>query len=396
VTVETSSHHIPAPARRRPSRPRRFVWFVIVALLMGGLLFGLWTFNEFKKGMIAKFLAGMARQPPVPVETTIARLDTVERYLSAIGSLQAARQVTVAPETAGRVVQIFFESGARAEAGQPLVQLNDESERASLASYKAQARLAEINLDRASELRRNQAGPQSTVDTTRAQYDAALADIKRTEATIALKLIRSPFAGDLGIRKINLGEIVSTGTQVVTLTDLSKINVNFAVPEQNGGKIRVGQEIRVSIDSVPDREFKGAITVIDPQVGTDTRTLKVQGTLDNVERLLLPGMFASVRAMQPSQIDVVVVPSTAVDHSLYGDSVYVVRETTDDKGETKTAAERVTVVTGPQTREATEIRSGVKAGDKVIISGQVRLSNGAAVAPVDKPSLTAPAKTPTF
>jgi len=396
VTVETSSHHIPASARRRPSRLRRVVWFLIVALLMGGLLFGLWTFNEFKKGMIAKYLAGMSQQPPVPVETTLARLDTVERALSAIGSLQAARQVTIAPETAGRVVQIYFESGARVEAGQPLVQLNDESERASLASYKAQARLAEINLDRASELRRNQAGPQSTVDTTRAQYDAALADIKRTEATIALKQIRAPFAGDLGIRKINLGEIVSTGTSVVTLTDLSKINVNFTVPEQNGGKIRVGQEIRVTIDSAPGREFKGVISVIDPQVGTDTRALKVQGTLDNSERLLLPGMFASVRAMLPSQVNVVVVPTTAVDHSLYGDSVYVVREATDDKGGAKTSAERVTVEIGPQTRDATEIRSGVKPGDKVIISGQVRLSNGAAVAPVDRPSLIVPATTPTF
>lgn len=396
MTVETSSHHIPAPQRRRPSRLRRFVWFVIVALLMGGVLSGLWYFNEFKKGMIAKFLAGMSQQPPVPVETIVARLDTVERSLSAVGSLQAARQVTIAPETAGRVVKIFFESGAKVEAGDSLVQLNDESERASLASYKASARLAEINLDRASELRRNQAGPQSTVDTTRAQYDAALADIKRTEAAIALKLIRAPFAGDLGIRRINLGEIVSTGTQVVTLTDLSRIYVDFALPEQNGGKVRVGQEIRVSVDSLPGREFRGTISVIDPQVGSDTRALKVQGTLDNTERLLLPGMFAAVRAMLPSVSDVVVVPTTAVDHSLYGDSVYVVRDNKDERGAAKTIAERATVEIGPQSRDVIEIRSGVKPGDKVIISGQVRLSNGAAVAPVDTPSIKVPAVTPTF
>lgn len=397
MTVETehyNTQHPRQPIRRPPSRASRIVWVLVVLILMGAILGGLWYFNEFRKGMIAKFLAGNV-PPAVPVAVVEAKLSTVERTLSAIGSLQAVRQATVAPEVAGRVTRLHFESGARVKSGDPLMQLNDETEQASLLALKAQSRLAEVSLERAVDLRRNSVGSQATVDQARSSYDEAVANIRKTEVAISQKLVRAPFDGELGIRKINLGEIVSPGTAIVTITDLSVLYVNVTLPEQEQSKVRLGQEIRVTVDAYPGRTFSGKITSIDPQVAADSRTLKVQGTVENADRALLPGMFASAALVLPSAENQIVLPATAVDYSLYGDSVYLVKEETAD-GKAKTTANRISVKSGLRSGSDVVIDQGVKPGDKVIISGQVKLSNGAAVAVTDDTRLQPPAKTPVY
>lgn len=397
MTVETehyNTQHPRQPMRRPPSRLSRVVWVLIVLILMGAVLGGLWYFNEFRKGMIAKFLAGNV-PPPVPVAVVEAKLSTVERTLPAIGSLQAVRQATVAPEVAGRVTRIHFESGARVKSGDPLIQLNDETEQASLLALKANSRLAEVSLERAVDLRRNSVGSQATVDQARSAYDEAVANIRKTEVAIAQKLVRAPFDGELGIRKVNVGEILSPGTPIVTITDLSVLYVNITLPEQEQAKVRLGQDIRVTVDAYPGRTFPGKITSIDPQVAADSRTLKVQGTVENPNRALLPGMFVSTELILPSIDNQVVLPATSVDYSLYGDSVYVVKDVTAD-GKTKTVANRISVKSGTRAGANVVIEKGVQAGDKVIISGQVKLSNGAAVAITDDNRLQPPATTPTY
>lgn len=380
-------------ARRPVTRGRLAVRIVIMAVILALLFGALYGFNSFRQKAIADFFAGN-KPPPTPVSVAEAKAQSVPKYLNAIGTLTASRQVTVAPEVVGRVTQIFFESGARVKAGAPLVQLNDATEQADLLAYRAQAKLAENNLERARNLLRNQAGPQVTVDQTQAQLDEANANIKRTESLIAEKLIRAPFDGDLGIRQINVGQYVNAGGAVVTLTDLSKLYVDFTLPEQALSRIRVGQPVLVAADAAPGQSFNAVITTIEPQVSADTRAIKVQATLDNPERKLLPGMFANVRVVQPPAADRIVVPETAVDYTVYGDSVFVVTQGKDAEGKETHTVNRVPVKTGDRFENSVEILSGLKAGDRVVSSGQLKLTNGAAVVPTEASALVPPQPLP--
>nr|WP_209770775.1 efflux RND transporter periplasmic adaptor subunit [Azospirillum rugosum] len=362
---------------------------VILALLFGAL----YGFNSFRQKAIADFFASN-KPPPTPVSVAEAKSQSVPKYLNAIGTLTASRQVTVAPEVVGRITQIFFESGARVKAGAPLVQLNDATEQADLLAYRAQAKLAENNLERARNLLRNQAGPQVTVDQNQAQLDEANANIKRTESLIAEKLIRAPFDGDLGIRQVNVGQYVNAGGAVVTLTDLSKLYVDFTLPEQALSQIRVNQPVLVAADAAPGLTFNAVITTIEPQVSADTRAIKVQATLDNPDRKLLPGMFANVRVVQPPAAGRIVVPETAVDYTVYGDSVFVVTPGKDPEGKETHVVNRVPVKTGDRFENGVEILSGLKAGDRVVSSGQLKLNNGAAVVPTEASALVPPQPLP--
>ncbi len=379
---------------RRPARRGARVFAVIVALVIVGLLLGgLYAFRNMRDQAIANFFAGN-KPPPTPVAVAEARTETVPRFMSAIGTLTARRQVTVAPEVAGRVVEIAFESGASVPAGAKLIQLNDAIEQGELGALQAQAKLASINLDRARDLRSRQAGPQTNVDQYQAQLDEMNANIRKTQATIAQKLIRAPFAGDLGIRQVNVGDYVGPGMAIVTLTDLSRLFVNFTLPEQALPRLSIGQAVRVMTDAFPGRNFDAVITTIEPQVTTDTRTIKVQATVENAERLIRPGMFAHVEVVEPPQPDTLVVPETAVDYTVYGDSVFVVHAKTDAQGKETLSVSRVPVKTGPRHTNMVEILDGLKPGDRVVVSGQLKLSEGAAVAIADKNALVPPGKLP--
>src|SRR5262245_11698514 len=311
---------------RSAPRPAKMVrWLVIVALLVVLVLGGLYGFNRFREQAIASYFANN-KPPPAQISAVEVKIEPVPRFATGIGSVAAVHQVTINPEVGGRVTKIFFEAGAEVKAGDPLVQLNDAPERGDLANYEAQARWAESTLQRSSELAKNQYEARETVDQKRSQLDQAKAQISKTQALIAQKQIRAPFAGKLGVRQIEVGQYLTPGAPIVTLTDLSTLYVNFTLPGRQRPETRVGQQVEVRSDAFPGRVFDAQITTIEPQISPETRTLQVQATMQNPDDALLPGMFVDAKVVLPPQPDMLVLPATAVEYTLYGDSVYVIRE----------------------------------------------------------------------
>lgn len=383
----------PAPSRdsgRRPtpSRGKLILRLSIMAVILVIVFGGFYGYEKFREAKIAEVFANM-KPPPVPVSAGTAVATTMPRYLPGIGSLAAVHQVQVSAEVGGRVTKIFFAPGAQVHAGDPLIQLNDQPEQGDLANFQAQARLAQINVVRAKELASRQNGPVANVDTFQSQLDQANGSIAKTQALIAQKLIRAPFDGSLGVRQVDLGQYVTAGSLLVTLTDLDTLYVNFTLPEQNRAALVIGQQVQVTADAYPGTAFTAQLSAIEPQVSADMRAIKLQATLANPDHRLLPGMFAKVRIVLPSQPDVVTVPDTAVDYTLYGDSVFVIQKDGD-----VFKVKRSFVKTGERFDGKVGIISGLAAGDRVVTTGQLKLIDGAVVLPDDKPALVAPATLP--
>lgn len=368
-TVSSSHAHKPVRLRK---------WFIIIGGGLAVLVLLFVGFNAFRSHMIAQFFANM-KPPPVTVTAVEAKSEVIPNLLTTIGDLAAVHQVDVSADVSGRVTEILFTAGATVKKGDPLVQLFDAPDQADLVSYKAQTLNAQLALDRAKALLAKSFGPQATVDQAQAAYDQASASVAKTQAVISQKLVRSPFDGQLGVRHVEVGQYLSAGTLIVTLTDLSKVYANITVTEKDRAIIDVGQEVDITVDAYPGRTFKGKITTIEPQISSDTRNVRVQATLDNPEHLLKPGMFATVSVVLPSKPAEVTLPETAVDYTLYGDSVFLIKETKGDDGKTALTAERVPVTTGARVHGRVAITKGVKAGDRVVAVGQLKLQSGAAV-----------------
>jgi membrane fusion protein, multidrug efflux system len=377
--------------RSAAAKPKTIRWFVIVGLLLAIVLGGLYGFNRFREQAITTYFANN-KPPPAQISAAKVRSEAVPRFAAGIGSVTAVHQVTINPEVGGRVTKIFFEPGATVKAGDPLVQLNDAPDRGDLANYEAQAHWAETTLQRSSQLAQRQFESREIVDQKQSQLDQARAQIIKTGALIDQKLIRAPFSGQLGTRQIEVGQYVTPGAKIVTLTDLSMLFVNFTLPSHMRSEISVGQKVNVTADAFPGRTFSADITTIEPQVSADTRTMTVQATMRNPEGALLPGMFVNAAVVLPPQSDVMVVPETAVEYTLYGDSVYVIREDGKDaNGNPLLKAVRTPVKTGVRLGGKVAILEGVERGDRVIAAGQVKVQNGARVAISGSPEPQPPA-----
>src|SRR6476661_1970609 len=381
MNIVTEAHISGKPIAEKPrTRPVRMVrWFIIVGLLLALLVGGLVGFNAFRSKMIAQFFANN-KPPPTSVAIAEAKSEVIPNLLTAVGDLAAVHQVNVTSDVSGRITDIMFTAGSNVKAGQPLVQLFDGPDQGDLASYKAQATVAQLSLERAKQLAARQFGPQTTVDSAQAAFDQANAGIAKTQAIISQKLVRAPFDGELGVRHVEVGQFLTAGTQIVSLTDLSELYANFTVTEKDSAQLMVGQTVRIAVDAYPGRAFEGKITAIEPQISADTRNIRVQATIANPDRILKPGMFTTTTVVLPDKPAVVTVPETAVDYTLYGDSVFLLTEKKEDDGKTSLTAVRTFVRTGNRIDGRAEILSGLKAADRVVAVGQLKLQSGAAVA----------------
>ena len=395
MNIVTESHITGKPiVEKPPVRPVRMVrWFIIVGLALALLVGAFVGFNAFRSKMIAQFFA-TNKPPPATVTVAEAKSEVVPNLLKAVGDLVAVHQVNVTSDVSGRITEILFTAGSDVKAGSPLVQLFDAPEQADLASFKAQATVGQLSLDRAKQLASRQFGPQATVDSAQAVYDQANAGIARTQAIISQKLVRAPFDGELGVRHVEVGQYLTAGTQIVTLTDLSAVYANFTTTEKDRATLQVGQTVRVVVDAYPARKFEGKITTIEPQINTDTRSIRIQATIENPDHVLKPGMFATTTVVLPDKPAVVTVPETAVDYTLYGDSVYLITEKKADDGTTSLTAVRTFVRTGDRIDGRVVITNGLKPGDRVVAVGQLKLQSGAAVAISADPAPPVPAKAP--
>ena len=377
----------------RPVRMTR--WSIIVGLLLAVLVGGLVGFNAFRTKMITQFFA-TNRPPPATVTVAEAKSEVIPNLLTAVGELAAVHQVNVTSDVSGRITEILFTAGSTVKAATPLVQLFDGPEQGDLASFKAQATVSQLSLDRAKQLAARQFGPQTTVEQAQAAYDQANAGIAKTQAIISQKLVRAPFDGELGVRHVEVGQFLTAGTQIVSLTDLSELYANFTVTEKDSGNLKVGQTVRVLVDAYRGRTFEGTITAIEPQISSDTRNIRVQATIANPDHILKPGMFATTTVVLPDKPPVVTVPETAVDYTLYGDSVFLINEKKEDDGKTSLTSVRTFVRTGNRVNGRAEILSGLKPGDRVVAVGQLKLQSGAAVAISTDPAPPIPANPPRY
>jgi len=320
----------------------------------------------------------------VPAETisaTEVKEESWESLVPAVGSISAVQGVELRAELAGTVRQIAFDSGATAANGQVLVRLDTTTEEAELRAAESQRELARLNLERARGLREQGVVAQADYDTAEAEFlrTGGVADVIR--ATIAKKTIRAPFAGRLGIRSVNLGQYVHDGDPIVSLHSLDPVYVDFNVTEQQLAQVQRAMEVRVATDATPGRVFTGKVTALNPEVDPSTRNIKVQATVQNGDGALRPGMFARVELVLPDVDTILSIPSTAVLHAPYGDSVFVVSDVKDEKsGKTVKQVQMTTVRLGSTRGDFVAVTAGLTAGQTIATSGVFKLRNGSPVA----------------
>lgn len=317
--------------------------------------------------------------PPQAVTTAEVREVQWQSELTAVGSMVAVQGVTVSSEVPGTVQAIAFESGGEVKKGDILVRLDTSIEKAELASAEASARLAALDLERMKKLRTAGAGSEANLDAAAARATEASAAVDNVKAVIAKKTIRAPFSGRLGIRQIDLGEVLQPGSPIVSLQSTDPIYVEFALPQQALSRVAVGHPVAVSGDAFPDRTWEGKVDVVDAKIDTNTRNVTVRALVDNPDGELLPGMFVNVKVLQPETSELLAIPASAVLFAPYGDSVYLVKEERSTSGETKTVVEQVFVRLGERRGDLVAVSSGLEAGQVVVSTGAFKLQNGMTV-----------------
>lgn len=316
--------------------------------------------------------------PPAEVVTsTSVKADSWESSLTAVGSLDAVQGVTVTAEMTGKVVRIAFDAGSLVSSGDLLVQQDIAVEAAQLRAAEALSELARINFMRAKVLFPDDAISKSDYDSRQAQLTEAQAQVDNIRAIIARKTIRAPFAGRLGIRQINLGQVINDGQAIVTLQSLGPVFVNFLLPQQHLTQIRTGLQVRVDSNALPGQAVTGEITAIESEVDSATRNIRVQALLANAENQLRPGMFVDVTVVLPKREDVLAIPATAVLYAPYSDSVFVIEENRDEAGEPAGNIVRQQFVSlGEKRGDFIAVTAGLAAGETIVSTGVFKLRNG--------------------
>ncbi|AGA90635.1 RND family efflux transporter, MFP subunit [Thioflavicoccus mobilis 8321] len=344
---------------------RILIVFAILAVLVAGL--GFLKYRQIQQGM-AEF---SQPRPPATVSATEVRRETWTPRLHAVGSVVAVQGVMASNEVAGQVSDILFDSGAMVKRGDLLLQLDDTVDRADLAGLLADQQLAEIRRDRNARLLKSRAVSQEDFDEIAATLEKAQALVAAKRASIAKKAIRAPFDGQLGIRLVNLGQYLAAGSEIVPLQALDPVYVDFSLPERRIADVATGQTVEIQVVAYPERTFTGTIRAINPSVDSGSRNLQIRAELGNPELLLRPGMFAEVTTLLPTKDDVLTLPRQAIAFNTYGDSVLVIQEK-----DGAPVVQRRQIRTGAVRGEEVEILEGLSAGDRVVLAGHVKLTNG--------------------
>lgn len=350
---------------------------IILALLglvlLAGLLAGIKALQI--KAMIDQ--GKKAVPPPQAVTAAPARSETWETSLSSVGSLEAVQGVTVSAEMSGKVTAISFAAGAPVKKGDVLIRQDTSSEEAQLPGLEAQAKLSLADLRRAEKMLKDRIVSQADYDRALATHEQAVSQANMARAAIAKKVIRAPFSGRLGIRRVNLGQMLREGDEVVTLQALNPIYVNFTLPQKNIAQLRRGLAVRVTCDAMPGLSVPGRVTAINPLVDPESRNLQIQATVENRAEKLRPGMFVNVAVGLPARSQVLSIPATAVLYAPFGDSVFIVEDSREGKGR-KTLRQQF-VRLGEKRGDYIAVTSGLKPGESVVTTGVFKLRNGQAV-----------------
>ena len=353
---------------------RMILMLVLMAILIGGL--GLLKLRQFQ-AMADEFAA---MQPaPEAVTTIVTEREEWPATLDAIGTVAPVQGVTVSADLPGVVDRIAFDSGRTVDKGDVLVQLDTRQEQAQLAGAESQVELARVNFERMRGLVEQDAVSRAEFDAAAAAHQQAEARVREIRATIERKTIRAPFAGVLGIRQVNLGQYLTGGDPIVPLQSLNPVYVNFGVPQQEAGKMRQGRSVRITVGELGEGQFTGHVTAIDSIVDPTTRNVQVQATLSNPGGTLRPGMFVQARVMVGAGRQVVALPASAINYAPYGDSVFVLADLKNPKGQPYRGVRQQVVKLGPARGDQVAVVSGLNAGEEVVTSGVFKLRNGVAV-----------------
>jgi membrane fusion protein (multidrug efflux system) len=355
---------------------KRIIFTILGVLVMIGILGGI-------KGLQIQRMIAIGSQsepPPETVTTAVVRSVSWEALISSVGSLEAVQGVMLTAELPGKVTRIAFEPGTKVKAGDLLLQQDISSEEAQLRAAEATVRLTKLELERSSKLLGKKAVAQAKYDSDEALYRQAVAQIDGIRATIKKKTIRAPFAGSLGIRMVNLGQVINEGDPIVSLQTLDPIFVNFSLPQQQLAQVKPGLKVRVRTDALPGQAIEGEITAISPEVDAATRNIRVQATVANRQEYLRPGMFVNVSVVLPAREEVLAIPTTAVLYAPYGDTVFVVDAKKSDKGVEPVSVVRQKIVQlGENRGDFVASVSGLAKGETVVSTGVFKLRNGQAV-----------------
>ena len=309
---------------------------------------------------------GMATQVLAAKVEVAPALDRVQ----VVGSLLADEAVVIRSEIDGRIASLNIDEGRRVEKGTVLVELNSEEWGASLRQSEASAALQELKMKRATELRGKKVISQQEYDETRAALDETRAAVELAKARYAKAVIRAPFSGILGLRKVSTGDYLEAGQDIVNLEAIDPLKVDLGIPERYAQQARTGQQVEIRVDSFPDQVFNGEVYAVDPRVDDASRRLPMRARIPNPDGRLKPGMFADVALILARREDALWVPEQAIVPTQAAQFVYRV---VDGK------AVMTAVKLGLRRPGSVEILEGLKNSDSVVTEGQMKLHDGASI-----------------
>ena len=352
---------------------------LIMLLLVGVLFGGIFGYKALVGSMIKKAMSAQ-QAPAVTVSATQAEYQNWQPKLTSVGTMRALNGVDVSTEVAGMAQEILFQSGEQVHKGQVLVRLNTEADQALLQSLQAAAELSRTIYERDQRQYKAKAISKAALDASQADLKVKQAQAAQQQALLAKKTIRAPFDGRLGITTVSPGQYLNPGEKIVTLQCSSSVYVDFYLPQQDVALIASGQNVIVMTNTYPGRSFQGRITAINPIVDQQTRNIQVEATVANPKYELLPGMFASIEVQAGQENRYLTLPQTAITYNPYGDTVYIVEEKgRGPQGNPNLIAKQTFVTVGPQRDGQIAILKGLKQGDRVVTSGQLKLKSGSPI-----------------